>query len=94
MEMKNQPHPGELIGDTLDELKISLTEAARGLRVTRQRLRNVIAGRSRITPEMAVRLEKAIGSKADTWLRLQISYDLAQLRKRTIKVKRLVPVRP
>ena len=91
MEMKNPPHPGELIGDTLDELKVSVSEAARGLEITRQQLHNLIAGRCGITPEMAVRLEKAIGSTADTWLRMQMNYDLAKVRKRAINVKRLVP---
>jgi addiction module HigA family antidote len=91
MEMKNPPHPGELIGDTLAELNISVTEAARGLGITRQQLHNVIAGRSGITPEMAVKLEKAIGSTADTWLRMQMHYDLARVRKQDIKVKRLAP---
>jgi addiction module HigA family antidote len=91
MEMKNPPHPGELIGDTLKELNISVTEAARGLGITRQQLHNVIAGRSGITPEMAVKLEKAIGSTADTWLRMQMHYDLARVRKQDIKVKRLAP---
>jgi addiction module HigA family antidote len=89
MEMKNPPHPGELIGDTLEELNISVTEAARGLGITRQQLHNVIAGRSGVTPEMAVKLEKAIGSTADTWLRMQMNYDLARVRKQDIKVKRL-----
>ncbi|HTC99804.1 MAG TPA: HigA family addiction module antitoxin [Bradyrhizobium sp.] len=89
--MKNPPHPGELIGDTLEELNISVTEAARGLGITRQQLHNVIAGRSGITPEMAVKLEKAIGSTADTWLRMQMHYDLARVRKQDIKVKRLAP---
>lgn len=51
----------------------------------------MIAGRSGITAEMAVQLEKAIGSTADTWLKLQIAYDLAEVRKRPINVKRLVP---
>jgi antitoxin HigA-1 len=91
MDMKNPPHPGGLIGDTLDELKVSVTDAARGLGITRQQLHNLIAGRSGITPEMAVKLEKAIGSTADTWLRMQMNYDLAEVRKRTIKVKRLAP---
>jgi addiction module HigA family antidote len=88
MEMKNPPHPGELIGDNLEELNVSITDAARGLGITRQQLHNVIAGRSGITPEMAVKLELALGSTADTWLKLQMHYDLAQVRKRTIKVKR------
>jgi addiction module HigA family antidote len=91
MDMKNPPHPGGLIGDTLDELKVSVTDAARGLGITRQQLHNLIAGRIGITPEMAVKLEKAIGSTADTWLRMQMNYDLAEVRKRTIKVKRLAP---
>lgn len=89
--MKNPPHPGELIGDTLDELKVSIVAAAKGLGVTRQQVHNLIAGRSGITPEMAVKLEKALGSTADTWLRMQMKYDLAQVRKRPINVKRLVP---
>ncbi len=88
MEMKNPPHPGELIGDNLGELGISITDAARGLGITRQQLHNLIAGRSGITPEMAVKLEQALGSTADTWLRMQMNYDLAQVRKRAIKVKR------
>jgi addiction module HigA family antidote len=91
MEMKNPPHPGELIGDTLDELKVSIVEASRCLGITRQQLHNLIAGRSGITPEMAVRLEKAIGSTADAWLRMQSNYDLARVRKRAVNVKRLVP---
>ena len=61
--------------------------------VTRQQLYNVINGKSAITPEMAVRLEKALGGTADLWLRMQVNYDLAQVRQRdrSIKVKRLSP---
>jgi addiction module HigA family antidote len=91
MEMKNPPHPGELIGDNLEELRISITHAATGLGITRQQLHNLIAGRSRVTPEMAVKLEKALGSTADTWLKMQMNYDLVQVRKRAINVKRFVP---
>jgi addiction module HigA family antidote len=91
LEMKNPPHPGELISDTLDEIGVSISAAAKGLGITRQQLHNLIAGRSGIKPEMAVKLEQAIGSTADTWLRMQMSYDLAQVRKRTINVKRLIP---
>jgi addiction module HigA family antidote len=93
MDMKNPPHPGEVVGDSLEELGISISEAARGLGITRQQLHNVIAGRSAVTPEMAVRLEKALGSTADTWLRMQMNYDLAQIRTRasSIKVKRFAP---
>jgi antitoxin HigA-1 len=89
--MKTPSHPGELLGDTLEELSLSISVAAEGLGVTRQQLHNVISGRSGVTAEMAVRLEKAIGSTADTWLKLQMAYDLAEVRKRAINVKRLVP---
>ena len=67
--------------------------AAKGLGVTRQQLHKIIAGRSAITPEMAVRLEKAIGGSADGWMRMQINFDLAQVRERqsTFKVKRFAP---
>lgn len=90
MPMKNPAHPGILLKDDLDELGLSVAEAAKGLGVTRQQLYNVISGRSGITPEMAIRLEQAIGSNADHWLRLQAAYDLAQLRLRAepIEVKR------
>jgi antitoxin HigA-1 len=91
--MKNPAHPGLLLRDDIEELGFSVAEAAKGLGVTRQQLHNVISGRSGITPEMALRLEKAIGSTADHWLRLQAAYDLAQLRTRSdkIDVKRLAP---
>jgi addiction module HigA family antidote len=93
MDMKNPPHPGELVGDNLDELRITISNAAKALGISRQQLHNVISGRNSITPEMAVRLEKALGSTADTWLRMQMNYDLAQVRARasSLKVKRLAP---
>src|SRR5437667_1223248 len=89
--MKNPAHPGELIGDTLAELGVSVTKAAKVLGITRQQLHNLIAGRCGVTAEMAIRLEKALGSTADTWLRMQMNYDLARVRGRSasIKVKRI-----
>ena len=93
MAMKNPPHPGELLKDSVDELGLSVAEAAKGLGITRQQLYNVINGKSAITPEMAVRIEKALGGTADLWLRMQVNYDLAQVRRRdrSIKVTRLAP---
>ncbi|MGD0399124.1 MAG: HigA family addiction module antitoxin [Syntrophobacteraceae bacterium] len=93
MEMKDPVHPGELVKACLDDLGLSVAEAAKGLGITRQQLHNVIAGRSSVTPEMAIRFEKAFGSTADTWLRMQMNYDLAQMRKRAsrITVERLTP---
>ena len=93
MPMKNPPHPGRLVKDNLDELGLSVAQAAEGLGVTRQQLYKVINGESAVSPEMAVRLEKAIGSTADAWLRMQAAYDLAEVRKREgeIDVKRFEP---
>lgn len=82
MPMRNPPHPGGLIKDELDELGFSVAEAAAGIGVTRQQLYRVIRGENAISPDMALRLEKAIGSTADMWLRLQMNYDLAQARLR------------
>jgi addiction module HigA family antidote len=91
LRMKNPAHPGELIRETLAELGVSVSEAAKVLGITRQQLHNVISGRSGVTAEMAVRLEKALGSTADTWLHMQMNYELAQIRARaaSIKVKRI-----
>lgn len=93
MRMKNPAHPGRLIKNELDEMGIGVADAAEALGVTRQQLYNVINGKSAVTPEMAVRLEQGIGSTADTWLRMQTAYDLAQVRLRRdeIKVKKLTP---
>ncbi len=93
MPMRNPPHPGELVRDNLDDLGLSVAEAATGLGVTRQQLYNVINGRSGITPEMALRLEKAFGGSADMWLRMQASHDLAKVRSsaKSISVRRLAP---
>jgi addiction module HigA family antidote len=91
--MKNPPHPGLGLRNDLEELGWTVAEAAEALGVTRQQLYNVINGKSAITPDMAIRLEKGIGSTADTWLRMQLAYDLAQARLRApaAKVKKLAP---
>ena len=84
MRMNSPPHPGELVGDSLNELGWSVADAAKAIGVSRQQLHNVIAGRSAISAEMALRLEKAIGSTADTWIGMQGTYDLAQALKRNV----------
>ena len=88
--MKNPPHPGELVGDSLAELGVTIKDAADALGVTRQQLHKVISGRSGITPEMALRLEKAMGGAADTWLRMQNDFDLAQVSRANLKVRSLL----
>ncbi len=80
MSMKNPPHPGGIVKDCIEELGLSVTEAATILDVTRPTLSRVINGRSAISPEMAIRLSKAFGSTAEMWLRMQSAYDLAQAR--------------
>ncbi|MDQ2844247.1 MAG: HigA family addiction module antitoxin [Acidobacteriota bacterium] len=90
MPMKNPVHPGQIVRhDCLDPLGLSVTEGAKVLGVTRQALNNIVNGKSGISAEMAVRLTKAFGSSAETWLRMQVAYDLAQVRADQIKVKRL-----
>ena len=90
MPMKNPPHPGAGIRDDIEVLGLSIAEAALGMGITRQQLYNLVNGKSGITPEMAVRLEKAVGSSADHWLRLQAAHDLARVRQSDLKVNRLI----
>jgi addiction module HigA family antidote len=80
--MKSPPHPGQGLKDEIEALGLSIAEFAKALGVTRQQLYRVINGDCGITPEMALRLEMAIGGSADFWLRLQMNYDLAQIRNR------------
>ena len=94
MPMKNPPHPGRSIKDAcLEPLELSVTGGAKVLGVTRNTLSRLINGQSGISPEMAIRLEKAGWSNADHWLRLQTAYELAQARKEQdrIKVERYEP---
>jgi addiction module HigA family antidote len=88
MPMKNPPHPGLSVRhDCLEPLGLSVTEAARKLGVSRKQLSDIVNGRAGISPEMAVRLDKAFGGGAETWLRLQAAYDLAQVLKRAKRIK-------
>ena len=88
MPMKNPPHPGESIrADCLEPLRLTVTDAAKALGVSRQALNNLINGQAGISPEMAIRLDKAFGGGAETWLRLQAAYDLAQAEKAADKIK-------
>ncbi len=94
MSMLNPPHPGRIVRqECIEALGLSVTEAAKVLDVTRQTLNNLVNEKAAISPKMAIRLEKAFGSTADTWLRMQMAYDLAQVRKKDdkINVQRFVP---
>ena len=88
MAMKNPVHPGRIVRhDCLDPLGLSVTDGAKVLGVTRQALNNIVNGKSGISPEMSIRLTKAFGSTEETWLGMQLAYDLAQARKSESKIK-------
>ena len=86
--MKNPAHPGRIVRSAcLEPLGLSVTDGAKVLGVSRQALNNVINGKSGISPQMAIRLSKAFGSTPETWLRMQLAYDLAQARKDENKIR-------
>jgi len=88
MPMKNPPHVGTIIRDEIiNPLGLSVTEAADILGVARPTLSNLLNGKASLSPEMALRIEKAFGPKADHLLRMQLAYDLAQVRLRQDEIK-------
>ncbi len=92
--MKNPPHPGAFIkSEIIAGHALTVTEGAKVLGVTRQALSELVNCRSSLSPDMAVRLEKAFGVSMDTLLRMQNSYDIAQARGRAdlIDVKPYAP---
>ena len=92
MALHNPPHPGETVRDIcLEPLGLTVTAAAKGLGVSRKALSDLVNGRAGISPDMAIRLSKAFGGSAESWLRKQMAYDLWRARQRadTIKVDRL-----
>ena len=89
--MKNPAHPGEFVREeVLDHFELSIAAAATVLGVRRATLSDVMNGRSAVSAEMALRLEKAFGVSMDMLLHMQAGYDAAQirLRSREIRVKR------
>lgn len=88
MAMKNPPHPGLSVRhDCLEPLGLTVSEAAKRLGVSRKQLSDLVNGHAGISPEMAIRLDKAFGGGAETWYRLQAAYDLAQAMKRAGRIK-------
>ena len=97
MTRRNPSHPGlSVLHDCIEPLGLTVAEAARGLGVSRKQLSALVHGRSGISAEMAIRLDKAFGGSAEMWLRLQANYDLAQAMARVdeIRVERLWPGAP
>jgi addiction module HigA family antidote len=94
IRMKNPSHPGQFIKlEVIEPLGLSVTDAAKALGVTRAALSALLNGRSSLSPEMAIRIEKAFGPDMETLMRMQNSHDIAEARKRAadIKVDRYVP---
>ena len=86
--LKNPPHPGSFVRtEIIEPLELSVTDAAGALGVTRAALSAFLNERSALSPEMALRLEKAFGVSMDTLMRMQNSYDIAQARKREGEIK-------
>lgn len=84
MSRLDPQHPGQQVRrQCLEPFGLTVADGARVLGVTRQALNNVVNGRAGISPEMAIRLVKAFGGEEETWLQLQMAYDLAQARKRS-----------
>ena len=93
MPMHNPPHPGEIVRrECLEPLGLTVTRAAQGLGVTRQALSNLVNEKAGVSVEMAHRLSQAFGSTPETWLRMQMAYDLWQTKDRAkeIEVERFV----
>ena len=83
MRMHNPPHPGQILRQMwLAPLNLSITAAAENLKVSRKTLSEIVNGRASITPEMAMRLERAFGKSAESWLGHQNVYDLRQMQER------------
>lgn len=79
MLMHNPPHPGEIIKELcLEPLELTITDAAKGLGVSRKTLSSIINGKAGITPEMAIRLSIAFNTSSESWLNQQSQFDLWQ----------------
>jgi addiction module HigA family antidote len=94
MPMKNPPHPGDLIRtEIIEALGLNVSKAAEILKVRRATLSDLLQGKAALSPEMALRIEKAFGPDMDHLLRMQVAYDVAKTRRhsREIAVKRYVP---
>ena len=92
MRMHNPPHPGKIIKSLcLEPLELSVTEAAKGLGVSRKTLSAILNGRAGISPEMAVRLSIAFNTTAESWINQQTQYDLwhAEQHRKDLRVMKL-----
>jgi addiction module HigA family antidote len=94
MSMKNPPHPGDLIRtEVIEAFGLSVSKAAEILQVRRATLSDLLHGKASLTPEMALRIEKAFGPQMDHLLRMQLAYDVSRVRAhaKDILIERYVP---
>ncbi len=88
MAMHNPPHPGSIVRrQCLEPLRLSVTEAAKALGVTRQALSDLVNERAGVSVDMAIRLSKAFGSSPETWLGMQMAHDLWHARGRARRIR-------
>lgn len=85
--MKNPPHPGEIVRlEIVEPLGLGVSRAAEVLGVGRPALSAVLNGRASLSPEMALRIEKAFGPRMDHLLRMQLAFDIARIRARESEI--------
>ena len=92
MQMHNPPHPGEVLRDLcLKPMRLTVTQAAAALGVSRKTLSSILNARAGISSEMAVRLSLAFGTTAESWMNQQVQYDLwhAERKRNKLRVERL-----
>lgn len=80
-QIHNPPHPGEVLQDTVLK-NMTVTELSKRLNVSRVALSRVVNGRAAVSAELAIRLAAALGGSAESWLRMQVSYDLWHAHKK------------
>lgn len=93
-QSQNPPHPGSFVkGEIIDPLGLSVKQAAEILGITRQALSTFLNAQSDLSPEMAIRLDKAFGVSMETLMRMQNAFDIAKAKQRAgeIQVARYVP---
>ena len=94
IEVQDPAHPGEIVyHEVVEPLGLTVTEAVRILGVGRPALSALLNGRAALSPEMAIRIEKAFGPRADHLMRIQLAHDMAKARQREheIRVRRYQP---
>ena len=90
MTMKNPPHPGLVVlEECIEPSGLTITDAAAALGVTRNTLSELVNGKRGISPEMAVRISQVFGGTEEGWLAQQAQYDLAQVHRERLQLKRL-----